>query len=182
MEQIRQSAAQTTLPAQDGPPDGRSAHVEAPAVVYSSWRKRAMAHQIDHTFIFPFIVLGLVLLLKGAGHFVNPWALFFAMVSIGFGNMVSFYNRCILMGTTGQSWGKRFVGIRLVSEATGEPIGVGNAIVRELAHIIDIVPVGLGMLLPAVDRKRQTGADKIANSIVIDVAAPRRLAFRKLDD
>lgn len=177
MEQTRQSAVQSTIPAQDRlSPNG-----EVPAVLYSSWRKRVMAHQIDHTFIFPFILLGLVLLLKGANHTVNPWFLFFAMVSIGFGNMVSFYNRCILMGTTGQSWGKRFVGIRLVSEATGEPIGVGNAIVRELAHIVDIIPIGLGFVLPTVDRKRQTGADKIANSIVIDVDVPRRITFHKLD-
>jgi len=175
MEQMRKGTLQSTMAE-----DGLSANGEAPAVAYSSWRKRATAHQIDHTFILPFVVLGLVLLLKGANHFVNPWFLFFAIVSIGFGNMVSFYNRCILMGTTGQSWGKRFVGIRLVSGVTGEPIGVGNAIARELAHIVDIIPLGLGFMLPAVDRKRQTGADKIANSIVIDVDMPRRISFPRL--
>ena len=46
------------------------------------------------------------------------------------------YNMVYLGRTTGQSWGRKVAGVRLVSEATGRPIGMGMAFVRQLAHII----------------------------------------------
>jgi uncharacterized RDD family membrane protein YckC len=70
------------------------------------------------------------------------------------------------LGTTGQTIGKRQAGIKLVSEATGQPIGFGGAFVRQLAHALEF---GIGWLWPLFDDKRQTFADKICNTIVIRV-------------
>ncbi|MET7286060.1 RDD family protein [Streptomyces sp. NPDC005573] len=73
----------------------------------------------------------------------------------------------IMEGKTGQTLGKKAVGIRLVKELTGQPIGFGMAFVRQLAHFIDNVACYLGWLWPAWDAKRQTFADKVCGTIVI---------------
>lgn len=77
------------------------------------------------------------------------------------------YNRCYLAGTTGQSWGKKALGLRLISEATGEPIGAGMAFVRDICHILDSLLCYIGFLFPIWDAKRQTFADKIIHTVVI---------------
>ncbi|MFG3018233.1 RDD family protein [Streptomyces sp. NPDC048254] len=73
----------------------------------------------------------------------------------------------IMEGRTGQTVGKKALGIRLVKEATGQPIGVGMAFVRRIAHILDSLACYLGWLWPAWDSKRQTFADKVCGTIVI---------------
>ncbi|MBW8799302.1 MAG: RDD family protein [Streptomyces sp.] len=73
----------------------------------------------------------------------------------------------IMEGRTGQTIGKKALGIRLVKEATGQPIGVGMAFVRRIAHILDSLACYLGWLWPAWDAKRQTFADKVCGTIVI---------------
>jgi uncharacterized RDD family membrane protein YckC len=85
------------------------------------------------------------------------------LVSIGLG----IYNRYILAGRTGQSWGRKALNIRLLSEATGQPIGGGMAFVRDLAHILDGLPFYIGYLFPLWDAKRQTFADKILKTVVV---------------
>jgi uncharacterized RDD family membrane protein YckC len=72
-----------------------------------------------------------------------------------------------LAGQTGQSTGKKQNGTRLVSEATGQPIGSGAAIGRFFLHILDGLPCGLGFLWPLWDAKKQTFADKIMKTIVV---------------
>lgn len=73
----------------------------------------------------------------------------------------------IMEGRTGQTVGKKALGIRLVKEETGQPLGVGMAFVRRLAHFLDSLPLYLGWLWPAWDAKSQTFADKVCGSIVI---------------
>ncbi|MEV5952880.1 RDD family protein [Streptomyces sp. NPDC051987] len=73
----------------------------------------------------------------------------------------------IMEGRTGQTIGKKALGIRLVKEDTGQPIGVGMAFVRRIAHFLDSLACYLGWLWPAWDAKRQTFADKVCGTIVI---------------
>lgn len=61
------------------------------------------------------------------------------------------------------------VGLRLISEATGEPIGAGMAFVRDICHILDSLACYIGFLFPLWDAKRQTFADKIIHTVVIPV-------------
>jgi uncharacterized RDD family membrane protein YckC len=72
-------------------------------------------------------------------------------------------------GVTGQSFGKRTAGTRLQREVDGQPIGGGLGIGRYFLHIIDGVPCYLGFLWPLWDAKRQTFADKILKTVVVDV-------------
>jgi uncharacterized RDD family membrane protein YckC len=77
------------------------------------------------------------------------------------------YNGCYLNGTTGQSWGKRALRLKLVRMADNQLIGAGAAVVRGLAHILDILTLGVGFLLPLWDARRQTLADKVMKTVVV---------------
>ena len=90
-----------------------------------------------------------------------------ALVSLA-GLAFAIYN-AYLNGSTGQSVGKKMVGTKVVGEATGQPIGGGQGIVRWLCHIIDGIICGIGYLFPLWDAKKQTIADKIMKTVVITV-------------
>lgn len=77
------------------------------------------------------------------------------------------YNWCIRQGRTGYTFGKAVVGIKLVGERSGLPVGAGMSFVRQLAHIVDGLVCYLGYLWPLWDRKKQTFADKIMGTLVI---------------
>jgi uncharacterized RDD family membrane protein YckC len=72
-------------------------------------------------------------------------------------------------GTTGSSIGKGVMKFKVVSEETGQPIGFGMSIVRQLAHIVDSIICYIGYLFPLWDPKRQTIADKIMKTICLPV-------------
>jgi uncharacterized RDD family membrane protein YckC len=73
-----------------------------------------------------------------------------------------------LQGESGQSTGKKMQNLRLLSEETGQPIGGGMGIARFFVHIIDAIPCYVGFLWPLWDAKKQTFADKILKTVVID--------------
>lgn len=122
----------------------------------AEWPARAQAGLIDYfgPLILAFIVYFISSTLGGL-----VW-----LVALGWG----FYN-AYLNGETGQSFGKKTVGLKLVGEQTGQVIGGGSGIVRMLCHIIDGAICYIGYLFPLWDAKKQTIADKIMKTVVITV-------------
>jgi len=98
------------------------------------------------------------------GSLTGSTTVYYLFVLIGLAYWV--YTRWYL-GGQGQSLGKRVVGIRLVSEETGQPIGTLNAFLRDICHFVDSVICLVGYLFPLWDPKRQTLADKIMKTVVI---------------
>jgi uncharacterized RDD family membrane protein YckC len=76
------------------------------------------------------------------------------------------WNRVFKQGRTGQSVGKKAMGIRLVEERTGQPVGPGMSFVREIVHVVDGIAY-IGYLWPLWDDKKQTFADKILSTLVV---------------
>ncbi|PHO45395.1 hypothetical protein B6F60_06640, partial [Mycobacterium tuberculosis variant bovis] len=72
-------------------------------------------------------------------------------------------------GTTGSSIGKSVLKFKVVSETTGQPIGFGMSVVRQLAHFIDAIICFVGFLFPLWDAKRQTLADKIMTTVCVPI-------------
>ena len=72
-------------------------------------------------------------------------------------------------GTTGSSLGKSVMKVKVVSEITGQPLGFGMSVVRQLAHFVDAVICFIGFLFPLWDAKRQTLADKIMTTVVLPI-------------
>ncbi len=77
------------------------------------------------------------------------------------------YNRWVRSGKTGQTFGRQRVGIRLVSQRTGQPIGPGFAFLRDVCHVLDYLSLYVGWLFPLWDHNRQTFADKIMKTVVV---------------
>lgn len=77
------------------------------------------------------------------------------------------WNSGRLQGRSGQSLGKRALGTRLVRASTGEPVGFGRAVGRLVAHLLNGLPLGLGYLWPLWDEHRQTFADKVCGTVVV---------------
>jgi uncharacterized RDD family membrane protein YckC len=123
---------------------------------YANWLQRVGAYLID---VIPIAVL------EGIGLATRSTAIYFLFILLAIG--VSAYNRWFQAGKTGQSWGKRALGISLISETTGQPIGAGMAFVRDICHIVDGVICYIGFLFPLWDAKRQTLADKIMKTVVV---------------
>ncbi len=73
-------------------------------------------------------------------------------------------------GVTGSSIGKSVLKFKVVAEATGQPIGFGMSVVRQLAHFIDGIILCIGYLFPLWDAKRQTLADKIMSTVCVPLA------------
>jgi uncharacterized RDD family membrane protein YckC len=93
----------------------------------------------------------------------------FALIGwvISFGFVI--WNSGYKQGTTGQSLGRGVAKTKLISEATGQPVGFGSAFLRQLCHVVDSIICGLpiGYLAPLWDEKKQTWADKIMKTIVV---------------
>jgi uncharacterized RDD family membrane protein YckC len=79
------------------------------------------------------------------------------------------WNRGYRQGISGSSLGKTVMKIKVVSETTGEPLGFGLSVVRDLAHFVDAVICFIGFLFPLWDAKRQTLADKIMTTVVLPI-------------
>jgi uncharacterized RDD family membrane protein YckC len=119
----------------------------------ASWGTRAAGFLID------FAPIWIIALLTIRSTFISS---LIALVNIAY-----FVYMGYLDGLTGQTPGKAIMGIRLVNQQ-GELIGSGAGIGRKFAHIVDSIVCGLGYLLPIVDSKRQTIADKIMTTFVVD--------------
>lgn len=75
-----------------------------------------------------------------------------------------------LTGRDGQSPGKKVIGIKVVDANTGQTIGGGRGVIRGIAHIVDGLICYIGYLFPLWDKKKQTLADKIIGTVVVEVA------------
>jgi uncharacterized RDD family membrane protein YckC len=125
---------------------------------YANWGQRVGAYLIDWA---PVIVLEIIsVIVQSTGFSVLVYLLSIAWWV---------YNRGYLAGTTGQSWGKKVLNLRLIGEATGQPIGFGMALARDICHFVDAIICYIGFLFPLWDAKRQTLADKIVKTLVVNV-------------
>ncbi len=72
------------------------------------------------------------------------------------------------LGRTGQTWGRRIVGNKVIRVDNGDVPGIGRALGRELfAWIVSASILYLGYLWMIWDDDRQTWHDKVAGTIVV---------------
>lgn len=154
---------------------------------YASWGQRVAARLIDSVILLPFLLFLVTGLMITGSNLetvtnadgstttsgdVDPLGL--ALVAAAFIVLFAFefWNMVWRQGKTGQSLGKKVMNIMVVEERTGRPQGVGMTFVRYLAHYLDSLACDLGYLWPLWDAKRQTFADKIMNTVVVE--APKQ--------
>lgn len=170
-----QSVAPQSFP---GPPTA------LPPTAYASWGQRVCSHLLDslpNVLVLGVTMIGMFVLFIAAASTVASagpnapvtpagTALVFAGFGVGtlggIGSIVvTVLNRWV-RGGRGATWGMERMGLRLISEQTGRPIGTGGAFLRDLAHVLDGFAY-VGYLWPLWDQKRQTFADKVCTTVVI---------------
>jgi uncharacterized RDD family membrane protein YckC len=158
-------------PATPAPPTG--------SVSFVGWPRRALGLLLDG------IVLGLVTLVlvipsllaqetttDALGRTTSSPTTASVLLSLGaaFALLAAWVvDRGVLQGRSGASLGRRVTRTRLVDRVSGRPLGVGRALGRDLAHVLD-APFALGWLWPLWDPRRQTFADKVVGSVVVPAA------------
>ena len=157
-----------------------------PTEAYTSWFTRVLAFVID---IIPYAVVhgigyGIMLATQQSSCVTDiaqydvdqycvtqnstiGWLAHALAVLIGLAYLL--WNYGYRQGTTGSSLGKSVMKVKVVSEVTGQPLGFGLSIVRQLAHFVDAIICYIGFLFPLWDAKRQTLADKIMNTVVLPI-------------
>ena len=74
-------------------------------------------------------------------------------------------------GSTGQTLGKRALGIRVYDfEGSGGPIGYGRGFIRWLGKIVSAIPCLLGFFWVIWDKEKQGWHDKLARTVVVPVS------------
>ncbi len=149
---------------------------------YTPWFTRVLAYVIDHLPLALISGVGWLVLensitsacdvTPSSGEqicFIGPstvgLTVMWITVLVALGYFV--WNLGYRQGTTGSSIGKSVLGFRVVSEKTGEPIGFGLSVLREIAHAVDAAIFYVGYLLPLWDAKRQTLADKMLATVCL---------------
>ena len=150
---------------------------------WAAWWRRVCASLLDTVFLVPFMIawyIGFDLLDQGSlwtldGDFAgiddgSTVLTGFIVLALARISMAAFnvWNTIVRQGNTGWSLGKEIMGIMVVG-FDGKPIGKLLTIARNVLHLLDLLPLGLGYLWPLWDERRQTFADKIVGTCVLEV-------------
>lgn len=139
----------------------------------ANYGTRALAYLIDFFFV---LVPGSIAILFGIGAvFAESTRGLGAFLIVGGALWLltaGIYNSIWMQGRTGSTVGKKRMGISLVRTATGEPIGVGFALIRVLAvWFFNSLSFGLywlaDLLAPAFTERRQRVTDRMLSAEVI---------------
>ncbi|HZN79949.1 MAG TPA: RDD family protein [Mycobacterium sp.] len=161
-----------------------------PQDAYTPWFTRVLAYLIDYIPYAIILGIGWGLLLGtretacitdtseyDLGEFCGTGASTIGQLSIALAGIVAFvylvWNLGYRQGTTGSSIGKGIMKFKIVSEKTGQPIGFGMSVVRELLYLVAAGICGIlwivAVLFPLWDQKRQTLVDKIISTIALPI-------------
>ncbi|OBG94864.1 hypothetical protein A5698_16580 [Mycobacterium sp. E136] len=171
-----------TPPTATGYPSPAQPVQALPKEAYTSWFTRVLAWLVDSIPIFILWGIGYALLLGTQetacitdvsdyelGEFCATGASTVGQLALTITSILVLgyviWNYGYRQGVTGSSIGKSMLRFKVVSEKTGQPIGFGMSIVRQLAHIVDAAICYIGYLFPLWDAKRQTIADKLIHTV-----------------
>ena len=135
-----------------------------PTDSYTPWLTRVLAFLIDAVPIIILQVFNQVITMARRESVIA------ALLGLVFSLLILAYwvwNFGYRQGTTGSSIGKSVLKFKVVSEATGQPLGFGMSVVRQIAHFVDAIICYIGYLFPLWDAKRQTLADKIMSTVCL---------------
>jgi uncharacterized RDD family membrane protein YckC len=130
---------------------------------YAGFGQRALALLIDWLIVIV-ISMPIIVVAFGAEYFsLDPlrrlWdVLFTGIVGVA---VVGFWRYC------GATPGKLAVGVKIVDARTGGAPPTGRLVLRFVGYLVSALPLYLGFLWAAVDRRKQAWHDKIAGTLVV---------------
>jgi uncharacterized RDD family membrane protein YckC len=136
--------------------------------IYSGWWRRCAAIIIQSTLvgliILPLVILGVVLFPENGENTQTGVLDFLVLV----GQLIVFLVVVIRAQSKSGAWvDMKVMKIALVDEATLLPLTYKRALLRNLAGVLNSLPLGLGYLAPLFSKKKQTFADMLCKTVVI---------------
>src|SRR5215510_4958474 len=134
----------------------------------ADWRPRCSAILLDYilTLLAPALTLGLAVYIKKRR---RPTTAATSAMVIGYlvTAVVIFFNYVYFYMRRGQSFGKRFIGVRVV-RIDGRPLDYQTAVLRNIVgYMLSFLFFGLGIVWVLWDRRRQGWHDKLAKTVVV---------------
>jgi uncharacterized RDD family membrane protein YckC len=131
---------------------------------YAGFWQRALAFLIDWLLVVV-IAMPVIVLAFGAGYFsLDPERRVWDIVTwllIGIA-VVGFWRYC------GATPGKLALDLKIVDAQTGARPTTGRLVLRFVCYLLSALPLYLGFLWIAIDRRKQGWHDKIAGTVVIE--------------
>jgi uncharacterized RDD family membrane protein YckC len=131
---------------------------------YAGFWQRAAAFLIDWLIVIVILVPVMIVVFGMREISLDPaehsWDLL-APLAIAVA-VIGFWRYC------GATPGKLALAVKIVDAATGQPPTTGRLVVRLLAYFVSALPLYLGFLWVAIDRRKQGWHDKIAGTVVIN--------------
>ncbi|SDP63699.1 Uncharacterized membrane protein YckC, RDD family [Actinopolyspora xinjiangensis] len=147
---------------------------------FAHWGVRVVGYLIDGLIVFAAflapallgVVIGSLVMIEGFTAAGAAIMLTFALLGLLCEISVVIWDLVYLRGTTGQTVGQRIMRIKTVDEFRGRPIGFGYALLRQLCHVVDALPLYMGFFAPLWEPRKQTWADRIVKTVVVHVDPP----------
>jgi uncharacterized RDD family membrane protein YckC len=137
---------------------------QGPSGPRANFGQRLVAFLID----FVIIVVALVVLVGIAGAIDEA----LGVIAYILGILATVVYYAYFEGSaSGQTIGKKALGIRVIDFNTGGPLGFGRGLIRWVARIPSQVVCYLGYLWMLWDREKQTWHDKLASTVVVPESA-----------
>jgi hypothetical protein len=127
---------------------------EGPRSIYASWGRRVLGYVVD------LAVMTVPLLIALA--YDDP-----TVVALGITWALGWFvgNRVLTQGRTGTTLGRHLTGTQLWQTPDTPPPGARTALLRELAHVVDVVCL-VGLVRPLWDARGRTIADSLCGTTV----------------
>ncbi len=142
---------------------------ESPSATPASWTARAGAFAVD-VLLGGGVALVFMLIAWSAPVFGWLWWLSVVVGTLVF--LAVAVNRLVLPVITGWSLGRSLFGIAVVRK-DGRPVDPWLLALRDLAHLLDTIPMLAGWFWPLWDSRGRTFADMITRTEVVRVAGSR---------
>jgi uncharacterized RDD family membrane protein YckC len=127
----------TEMPAPPQPPAAPPYVASGPSGPRASFGRRLVAFLVDYV-----LIIILYLILRAILGTAGSWALTAAVGLV--------YTAYLGGSPSGQTVGKKLLGIRIIDFNTGGPIGFGRGALRWVGQIVSSIPLYLGLLLDAL--------------------------------
>ncbi|WP_180124898.1 RDD family protein [Rhodoferax sp. BLA1] len=78
--------------------------------------------------------------------------------------------------------GKMALSARIVDADTGAPLTTMQSVIRYVGYFVSMIPLGVGFIWVAFDRRKQGWHDKMANSVVVRPGGVELVKFNSKSD
>lgn len=132
---------------------------------YVGFWSRVWASVIDTIVLL--IVVGVLLMIFGRQESLAALPTQGSLTDVFLNYLLPFVAVIALWVRYGATPGKQVIHARIVDATTGQPLRLGQSVVRYFGYFVSCIPLFAGFIWIAFDRRKQGWHDKMANTVVV---------------